>query len=102
MENYSSVRSLYHTLYAETLGCVKVLFAAGRISVRIKISPCALSLVCYNMYSILYWRLSPMASTKTPSARELRKKKFVRAVAIVACAALLITAILPYIASALY
>ena len=43
-----------------------------------------------------------MASKKTPSARELRKKKMVRTVAIVACAALLITAIAPYIASALY
>ena len=37
-----------------------------------------------------------------PSAREERKKKMVRAVAIVACAALLLTALLPYIASALY
>ena len=43
-----------------------------------------------------------MASTKTPSARELRKKKAMRAVAFVACAALLITAIMPYIVSALY
>ena len=43
-----------------------------------------------------------MASTKTPSARELRKKKMARIVAIVACAALLITAFAPYIASALY
>lgn len=43
-----------------------------------------------------------MASTKTPSAREQRKKKTTRIVAIVACAALLITAILPYIVSALY
>ncbi len=43
-----------------------------------------------------------MASTKTPSARELRKKKMVRIVAVAACAALLITAIAPYIASALY
>lgn len=43
-----------------------------------------------------------MASTKTPSARELRKKKMVRAIAIAACAALLITGILPYIAAALY
>jgi len=43
-----------------------------------------------------------MASTKTPSARELRKKKMFRVIAIVACAALLITAILPYIAAALY
>lgn len=43
-----------------------------------------------------------MASTKTPSAREQRKQKTVRIVAIVACAALLITAIMPYIASALY
>ena len=39
---------------------------------------------------------------KNPSARELRKKKMIRIVAIVACAALLITAILPYIASAIY
>lgn len=43
-----------------------------------------------------------MASKKTPSARELRKKKMFRIVAIVACAALLITAIAPYLASALY
>lgn len=43
-----------------------------------------------------------MASAKTPSARELRKKKTVRIVAIVACAALLMTAIMPYIVSALY
>lgn len=43
-----------------------------------------------------------MASAKTPSARELRKKKMVRIVACAACAALLITAVLPYIASALY
>ena len=39
---------------------------------------------------------------KTQSARELRKKKMVRIIAIVACAALLITAIAPYLASALY
>ena len=39
---------------------------------------------------------------KNPSARELRKKKMVRIVAIVAVAALLITAVAPYIASALY
>ena len=43
-----------------------------------------------------------MASMKTPSARELRKKKMFRIIAIVACAALLITAIAPYIATALY
>ena len=43
-----------------------------------------------------------MASKKTPSARELRKKKMVRTIAIVAVAALLITAVAPYIASALY
>ena len=36
------------------------------------------------------------------SARDQRKKKIVQVVAIVACAALLITAIMPYIASALY
>ena len=36
------------------------------------------------------------------SARELRKKKMVRIIAIVAVAALLITAVAPYIASALY
>lgn len=36
------------------------------------------------------------------SAREERKKKMVRTIALVACAALVITAILPYIASALY
>ena len=55
------------------------------------------------MYVASYvWRLNPMASTKTPSARELRKKKAMRVVAFVACAALLITAIMPYIVSALY
>ena len=43
-----------------------------------------------------------MASTKNPSARELHKKKTVRIVAVVACAALLLTAVMPYIASALY
>lgn len=43
-----------------------------------------------------------MASKKTPSARELRKKKMVRIIAVVACAALLITAIAPYLATALY
>ena len=43
-----------------------------------------------------------MVSKKTPSARELRKKKMVRIIAVVAVAALLITAIAPYIASALY
>ena len=43
-----------------------------------------------------------MASKKTPSARELRKKKMIRIIAIVAVAALLITAVAPYIASALY
>ena len=43
-----------------------------------------------------------MASKKTPSARELRKKKMVSIIAIVAVAALLITAVAPYIASALY
>ncbi len=41
-------------------------------------------------------------ASKHPSARELRKKKLYRIIAGVACAALLITAILPYIASALY
>lgn len=39
---------------------------------------------------------------KNPSARELRKKQMVRIIAVVACAALLITAIAPYLASALY
>lgn len=43
-----------------------------------------------------------MASKKTPSARELRKKKMIRIIASVACAALLVTAFLPYLASALY
>ena len=43
-----------------------------------------------------------MSSNKAPSARALRKKKMVRIIAIVACAALLITAVAPYIASALY
>ena len=61
---------------------------------------CAAVFVCYNGYSSKGWRLIPMAS-KT-SAREERKKKIVRVVAIVACAALLLTALLPYIASALY
>ena len=39
---------------------------------------------------------------KTPSARELRKKKAIRVIAIVACAALLITAVAPYLATAFY
>ena len=43
-----------------------------------------------------------MASKKGPSARELQKKKMVRIIACVACAALLVTAILPYLASAFY
>ena len=43
-----------------------------------------------------------MASKKTPSARELRKKKMVRTIAIIACAALLITAVAPYLATAFY
>lgn len=43
-----------------------------------------------------------MASQNTKSARAERKQKMVRVIAIVACAALLITAILPYIASALF
>ena len=43
-----------------------------------------------------------MHFSRPPSARELRKKKTVRIVAVVACAALLLTAIMPYIASALY
>ena len=67
-----------------------------------KITLYALDGVCYNIRSILFGRLSPMASKKTPSARELRKKKMVRIIAIVAVAALLITAVAPYIASALY
>ena len=36
------------------------------------------------------------------SAREVRKKKMVQIIALVACAALLITAVMPYIASAIY
>ena len=36
------------------------------------------------------------------SQREQRKKKMVRIIAVVACAALLLTAVLPYIASAIY
>lgn len=43
-----------------------------------------------------------MASKKAPSARELRKKKMYQIIAGVAVAALLVTAILPYLASALY
>ena len=43
-----------------------------------------------------------MASKTTPSARALRKQKMVRIISIVACAALLITPIAPYLASALY
>ena len=69
---------------------------------RTKITLYGLDGVCYNVCSNKYWRLSPMASKKTPSARELRKKKMVRIIAYVACAALLITAIAPYLASALY
>lgn len=43
-----------------------------------------------------------MASERTKTARELRKQKMVRIVAIVACCALLITAVAPYIASSLF
>ena len=67
-----------------------------------KLALYALDELCYNVRSNMYWRLSPMASTKTPSARELRKKKIAQVVAIVACAALLATAILPFLASAIY
>ena len=42
-----------------------------------------------------------MASKNAPSAREERKKKMARIVAMVACVALLVTAVLPYIASSL-
>ena len=43
-----------------------------------------------------------MASERTKTARELRKQKMVRVIAIVACCALLMTAILPYVASSLF
>ena len=43
-----------------------------------------------------------MASEKTPSARELRKKKMVRVIACVACAELLIPTILSAVVYALY
>lgn len=41
-----------------------------------------------------------MSSKNTPSARELRKKKVYQVIALVACAALLLTAILPFFANA--
>ena len=106
MKDYFSVLSLYHTLYAESIAYVKsfsyAAFFGGFFTDAAKFPLCVFACVCYNVCSNMYWRLSPMASTKTPSARELRKKKMVRVIAIVACAALLITAILPYVASALY
>lgn len=43
-----------------------------------------------------------MASKNTKSAREERKAKTMRVVALVACAALLITAVLPFFASSLF
>ena len=43
-----------------------------------------------------------MASKNTKTARELRKQKMVRVIAIVACCALLMTAILPSVASSLF
>ena len=43
-----------------------------------------------------------MSSKSEKAAREERKKKAIRVIAIVACGALLLTAILPYLASALY
>ena len=42
-----------------------------------------------------------MSSKNTPSARELRKKKVYQVIALVACVALLLTAILPFFANAL-
>ena len=43
-----------------------------------------------------------MASERAKTARELRRQKMVRIVALVACCALLLTAVLPYIASSLF
>ena len=43
-----------------------------------------------------------MSSKNTPSARELRKKKAVQIIALVACGALLLTAILPFFANAMF
>lgn len=43
-----------------------------------------------------------MASKNTKSARDERKAKTVRIVAVVACAALLLTAILPFFAGNLF
>ena len=51
--------------------------------------------------SIEYWRFDPMASHHNKNSREQRSKNAVRIVALVACAALLLTAILPVIASGL-
>ena len=79
---------------------LRILTGRGEKPFRAKFPLCAAVFVCYNGCSSKGWRLIPMAS-KT-SAREERKKKIVRVVAIVACAALLLTALLPYIASALY
>jgi len=43
-----------------------------------------------------------MASKNTKTAREERKAKAVRVVALVACAALLLTAVLPFFANSLF
>lgn len=43
-----------------------------------------------------------MASKNEKNAREAHKKNAIRVIAIVACAALLLTAILPYLVSAIY
>ena len=55
--------------------------------------------MCYNMLNFNDWRTIPMASKTNKKAEQ--KQKMVRVVAIVACCALLLTAILPYVASSL-
>lgn len=43
-----------------------------------------------------------MSSKEARAAKADKKKNVIRIIAVVACAALLLTAVLPYIASALY
>ena len=61
---------------------------------------CGCATWCYNMLNFNDWRTIPMASKTNKKAEQ--KQKMVRVVAIVACAALLLTAILPYVASSLF
>ena len=60
---------------------------------------CVCGNLCYNTVNHKDWRMIPMASKTNKKAEQ--KQKMVRVVAIVACCALLLTAVLPYIASSL-